>query len=152
MGRSTKNSNRKSFLDIKTGINLYRSFVLTLLILTLACTILSLIFNRNITEIISLILLDLIFILLFIFMDKVVYILKLPTNHLIVTKDEFVFKKGRKSFVYKLNETSYKFHSFFEDFESLSQFHIFSKKREHFILITKKQHKMMVEFLGKQDN
>ena len=152
MGKRTKNCSRVDFLDMKTGIDVYRGIILVILSSLLSGTIAASIYYRGNMDLFVLILLDIIFMLLSIFIDKVVYIFRLPTNHLIVTKNEIVFKKGKKRFVYKVNETSYKFHSFFEDFESLSQIHIFSKDKEHYIQITKKQYKMMVEFLEKKDN
>lgn len=63
-----------------------------------------------------------------------------------VSKDEIIYKKGKKRFVYKTNETSYTFHPFIESFE-LPLLVIVSKDREHYISITKKQFQLMDKFL-----
>lgn len=120
MGKRTKNCSRVDFLDMKTGIDVYRGIILVILSSLLSGTIAASIYYRGNMDLFVLILLDIIFMLLSIFIDKVVYIFRLPTNHLIVTKNEIVFKKGKKRFVYKVNETSYKFHCFLK---ILSHFH-----------------------------
>ena len=80
-------------------------------------------------------------------MDKIVYIFKFPTNHLIVSNNEIIYKKRNMQFVYKTCETNLNFHSFFEDMEGISQLHISSKENEHYIPITKKQYKLIMMFL-----
>ena len=135
-------------LNIKTGINLYRSFTFVLLVLSIICCFLFSIFNRDIAEIIGSLLLSFIFFLLTVFMDKLVYVLNLPTNHLLVSKKEIVYKTNKKQLVFKANEISYDFHSFFENFESISRLRIVSSEKEYYISITKKQFDLINDILS----
>ena len=52
-----------------------------------------------------------------IFMGKIVDILNLPSNYLLITKSEILYKKGKKQFTFKISEIKYEFHSFFEEFD-----------------------------------
>ena len=135
-------------LNIKTGINLYRCFTFVLFALSLILSIgYMVLYPNKVIEIITFLFCSFLFLLITVLMDKLVYIFKLPTNHLIVSKNEIVYKKGRHKFAYKTNEISYEFHSFFEDFESISQLKLISNDKEHYILITKKQYKLIKQFL-----
>lgn len=82
-----------------------------------------------------------------IFMGKIVDILNLPSNYLLITKSEILYKKGKKQFTFKISEIKYEFHSFFEDFESLSQLVIFSSDITYYVNITKKQFRLIEQFL-----
>ena len=66
-------------------------------------------------------------------MGKIVDILNLPSNYLLITKSEILYKKGKKQFTFKISEIKYEFHSFFEDFESLSQLVIFSSDITYYV-------------------
>lgn len=147
MDKRSNSSHRMAILNIKTGINLYRAFAFVLFSLTLMITIFFVIFNRNMMEITISVIINCLLILILIFMDKIVYIFKFPTNHLIVSNNEIIYKKRNMQFVYKTCETNLKFHSFFEDMESISLLHISSKENEHYISITKKQYKLIMMFL-----
>ena len=79
-------------------------------------------------------------------MEKLVYILHLPTRHLIVTKDKIIFRKGRKQREYIIKDTMIKFHSFFESFQP-STVHIKTYDKEDYILLTKNQFKQLNYFI-----
>lgn len=87
-----------------------------------------------------------------IFTEKIVYALRLPSNHLIVTKDEIIHKKRKEQVVFKLNEVSYKFHPFYEDFMSVSLLAINTKKDQYLISMTKKQFKQIKQFLEEKNS
>ena len=139
MDKWNKNNKRLAFLKIKTGINLYRCFTIVISSLSMICSILYLINRQHLIYIVVSFLLGLSFLLLTIFMDKIVYICKLPTNYLLIYKDKIIYVKNKKQIVFETNKISYEFHSFFEDFESLSQLKISEGDKIHFFSITKKQ-------------
>lgn len=147
MDKWNKNNNGLDFLKIKTGISLYRCLTVVISSLSIICSILFLINRQHLIYIVVSFLLGLSFLLLTIFMDKIVYICKLPTNYLLIYKDKIIYVKNKKQIVFETNQISYEFHSFFEDFESLSQLKISDGDKIHFFLITKKQFETIEKFL-----
>jgi hypothetical protein len=147
MDKWNKNNNGLDFLKIKTGISLYRCLTVVISSLSIICSILFLINRQHLIYIVVSFLLGLSFLLLTIFMDKIVYICKLPTNYLLIYKDKIICVKNKKQIVFETNKISYEFHSFFEDFESLSQLKISEGDKIHFFLITKKQFESIEKFL-----
>ena len=135
-------------LIIKTGINLYRTIPFFLCIMTLMMSVFGIVLDsKRIIEIHAYFFISLACLLLTIFMDKLVYVLKFPTNYLIVSKKEIVYKTRKKKFVYPTNTISYEFHSFFEDWTSLSVLKLISNDEVHYIEITQKQYKLMKQLL-----
>ena len=149
MDKRIKKGDDVDFLVIKTGVDLYRSFFILLLGLSAICFVGFLFRNDNIIVIIGSLLFSIIQLFLSVFIDKLVYLLNLPTNHLLISKDEIIYKKRKKEIIFKTNETEYEFYSFFTDFESISQIKLISNGKEYFIPITKKQFKAMKQFLQK---
>ena len=148
MGKCFTENIGSDILIIKTGINLYRTIPFFLCIMTLMMSVFGIVLDsKRIIEIHAYFFISLACLLLTIFMDKLVYVLKFPTNYLIVSKKEIVYKTRKKKFVYSTNTISYEFHSFFEDFESLSQLKISEGDKIHFFLITKKQFESIEKFL-----
>lgn len=149
MDKRLKMGNQLPVLKIKTGIDLYRSISILIFGLSLICCISFAImgYTKNAVPIIISLLFSFVFLLLAIFMEKLVYLFNLPTNYLLIFKDKIIYKKSKKQITFILSETKYEFHSFFEDFESLSQLKLTSNDEECFILITKKQFKAMKQFL-----
>lgn len=147
MDKRIEESVRHDFLELKTGIDVYRTFTFVGLGLALVCAVCCLVFHRDITEIIITFLASFSFLLVTIFMDKIVYALKLPTNHLIIEKNEIIYKKRKKEIVLKLDEITYKFHPFYEGFETVSLLVIASCDELFHIPITKKQFDLMEQYL-----
>lgn len=147
MDKWNENSTGMDFLKVKTGINLYRCLTIVIFGLSGICGILYLIYNRNLIHILVSFILSLSFLILTIFMNKLVYICKLPTNYLLIYKDKIIYVKKKKQIIFEINKISYEFHSFFEDFESLSQLKISEGDKTHYFLITKKQFKSIEKFL-----
>lgn len=147
MDKLNKNNKGLDFLKIKTGISLYRCLTVVISSLSMICSILFLINRQHLIYIVVSFLLGLSFLLLTIFMDKIVYKCKLPTNYLLIYKDKIIYVKNKKQIVFETNKISYEFHSFFEDFESLSQLKISEGDKIHFFLITKKQFESIEKFL-----
>lgn len=148
MDKRCKKSDRQVVLKLKTGINLYRAFMFILFFISLLFFVSTIIDKSSDKNVILITFLSSFMLLLTtIFMDKIVYWLNLPTDYLIVTKSEVVYKKRKKETTYKLEESKLEFHSFFEDLESTSLLHIKSNSKEDFIPITKKQYKNIIRFL-----
>ena len=148
MDKRTKNSNGSGILDIKTGIGVYRGFTFVSCVLAFWMGILSVVFSRGITEILVNIVIACILLLMVIFMKKIVYALRLPSYHLFVTQNEITYKKGRKKFVYKVDDINLFFHEFTLDSPSHLQISFISSKEEDlYIMITKRQYKLMKEVL-----
>ena len=146
MGKRSENSNGIDFLDIKTGVDIYRWFAFLVFAMAFLCSIFSIAFDRDKLEIIIHIVLTCIFLLMMIFMDKIVYALRLPTHHLIVSENEVIYKKGKKRFVYKISEISYQFYPWYPSIDIPPQLKITSNKDEHYIPITRKQYKLFKQF------
>ena len=153
MDKSNEKNISGKFLSLKTGIPIYRSIVLVLFLLSFIFFIGSIIYNRDKSEIIGSLIFSFVFLMFAIFMEKIVYFLRLPANRLIVTKDEIIHKKRKNQVVFKLNEVSYKFHPFYEDFTSASLLAINSKNAQvYYITITKKQFKQIKKFLEEKNS
>lgn len=147
MDKRSESCNRLDVLELKTGINVYRLFVFCSFVMSLTCSVSAIAFNRDITETIISFLLSFAFLLLTVFMDKLVYVLKLPTNLLIISKNEIIYKKRKKQLTFKIDEISYKFHPFYEDFETVSLLVIASNDELFHIAITKKQFNLLERYL-----
>ena len=147
MDKRIERSNRLGVLKIKTDITLYRCIAIVLSILSIICGVLYLTNNYNWLVVIISFLIGVGLLLMTIFMGKIVDILNLPSNYLLITKSEILYKKGKKQFTFKISEIKYEFHSFFEDFESLSQLVIFSIDITYYVNITKKQFRLIEQFL-----
>lgn len=146
MDKWTRINSKENILNIKTGIDGYRGFVFTCCFsigIFFAC---SLIYDRRDIEIIISLILFILFIIMTVFIEKIVYFFHLPTNHLIITKEMIIFKKRKKTRKYVVKDTTINFKSFFEDFQpSLLYLKTFDK--EDYVLITKKQYTKIKKFL-----
>ena len=147
MDKWTRMDSKKNILNIKTGIDGYRGglFVCDFIIgIFFVC---SLIYERKEVEIIISSILIILSVIITFFIEKIVYFLHLPTNHLIVTKEKIILKKRKKIREYVIKDTIINFKSFSEDFQpSLLYLKTFDK--EDYILMTKKQYAKMIEFLS----
>lgn len=150
MDKRIEDRSRLPVLELKTGINLYRCFILCVFALSLMGFIFAIAFHRDITEILITFFASISFLLIVIFMDKLVYDLNLPTNYLIISKNEIIYKKRKKQFIFNIAEISYKFHPFYEDFEALSLLVIASNNELFHIAITKKQFNLLEQYLMHQ--
>ncbi len=139
-------------LKFKTGINIYRSFAGLVAFFAMFLAVVSLIGDEPLLVIIVSFFVAATFIMMTIFMDKFVYLFKLPTYYLIVNKEEIIYKRNKKQFVFKVGETDYSYHPFSEDFSSLPQLRVISGDIDIHISITKKQFKEMVQFLDGSNN
>lgn len=151
MDKRSKVNNKSLFLKIKTGIDVYRTVFIFLLGLSLIGSIICLIFKRENIEIIILFLLSFVFFLLALNIDKLVYILNLPTNYLLIYKDKFIYVKKKKQLIFEINNIKYEFHSFFENLESLSRLVIIEGDKICYFCITKKQFKSIKNFLQNEN-
>ena len=140
------------FLKFKTGINIYRTFAGLVAFFAMLLAVVSLIVDYPLLVMIVSFFVAATFIMMTIFMDKFVYLFKLPTYYLIVNKEEIIYKMNKKQFVFKVGETDYSFHPFSEDFSSLPQLRVISGDIDIHISITKKQFKEMVQFLDGGNN
>lgn len=145
MGKCSENSNGIDFIDIKTDVDCYRCGVFCFCLMSFLCSISAISLDRDKLEIIIHIVVTCIFLLVTIFIDKIVYALRLPTHHLIVYENEVIYQKGKKRFVYKISEISYQFYPWY--FDTLPHLKITSKEEEHYIQITRKQYKLFEQFL-----
>ena len=147
MDKRIEKNNRLGVLKIKTNISLYRCVTIVLSILSIICGVLFLIYNYNWIVIVISFLIGVVLLLMTIFMSRIVEILNLPSNYLLITKSKIIYIKGKKQFILKIREIKYEFHSFFEDFESPSMLIIFSGDDTYYINITKKQFRLMEQFI-----
>ena len=142
-----KVNNKSLFLKIKTGIDVYRTVFIFLLGLSLIGSIICLIFKRENIEIIILFLLSFVFFLLALNIDKLVYILNLPTNYLLIYKDKFIYVKKKKQLIFEIKNIKYEF----ENLESLSRLVIIEGDKIYYFCITKKQFKSIKSFLQNEN-
>ena len=147
MDKWTTINNGADFLKIKIGINAYRCVIITLFALTFICSILYIIYTKKAVEITISFVLSLIFLTMAVFADKLISALKLPTDNLLVYKDKIIYVKKKKQIIFETNKIQYKFHSFFDNFESLSQLEITDSNNTYYFLITKRQFKAIEKFL-----
>ena len=140
------------FLKFKTGINIYRSFACLVAFFAMLLAVVYLIVDYPLLVIIVSFFVAATFIMMTIFMDKFVYLFKLPTYYLIVNKEEIIYKRNKKQLVFKVGETDYSYHPFSEDFSSLPLLRVVSGDIDIHISITKKQFKEMVQFLDGSNN
>ena len=102
MDKICRNSNGPDVLTIKTGINIYRCFTFVLFGLSAIVSIFAMANNRGKFEIVFSLFMSLIFLLITVFMDKLVYVLKIPTNYLIVSKKKSYIKRENNNLFIKL--------------------------------------------------
>lgn len=152
MDKRIERNNRLDFLKIKTNIGLCRGVTIVLSLLSIFCGVLYTIYNYNWVVILLSFLIGGVLLLMTIFMDKVVEILHLPLNYLLISKSEILYKKGKKKFLFKISEIKYEFHSFFEDFDQLSQLIIFSSDTKYYVNISKKQYELIERFLKNNES
>ena len=138
---------RVDILKIKTGIDGYRGFLFVCDCIFVMFFLFSLIFDRKEIEIIISLLLIILFIIMTIFVEKIVYLLHLPTNYLIISKEKILIQKREKEVEYIIKDTNIVFKSFFEDFQP-SLLYLRSSDKEDYVLITKKQYKKIVSFIN----
>ena len=101
MGKCFTENIGSDILIIKTGINLYRTIPFFLCIMTLMMSVCCIVLDsKRIIEMHASFFISLACLLLTIFMDKLVYVLKFPTNYLIVSKKEIVYKMYIYTFSY----------------------------------------------------
>lgn len=137
-------------LKIKTGIDGYRGFLFVGDCFIGIFFICSLIYDRQELEIVISSLLIILFIIMTIFTEQIVYFLHLPTNHLIISKDKIILQKRKKEIEYIIKDTTIVFKSFFEDFQP-SLLYLKTLNKENYVLITKKQYKRIVSFINENN-
>lgn len=140
---------RMDILKIKTGIDGYRGFLFVCDCIFVMFFLFSLIFDRKEIEIIISLLLIILFIIMTIFTEQIVYFFHLPTNYLIISKDKILIRKREKEIEYSIKDTTIVFKSFFEDFQP-SLLYLKSFNKEDCVLLTKKQYKQIVNFLNEK--
>ena len=147
MDKWARVDSRVDILKIKTGIDGYRSFLFVCDCIFVMFFLFSLIFDRKEIEIIISMLLIILFIIMTIFTEQLVYFFHLPTNYLIISKEKILIQKREKEGEYIFKDTNIVFKSFFEDFQP-SLIYLRSSDKEDYVLITKKQYKKIVSFIN----
>ena len=145
--KRNKIDNGLGFLEIKTGINIYRTIFFVLFAFSIILNVLYSIFTKDYVAISISLFLSIVFIIISLFIGSFVSIFKLPTNRLLVYKDKIIFERRKKQLVFEVDKIKFSFHSFFEDFESLSQLIIIHENNSYSFLITKKQFETIERFL-----
>ncbi len=147
MNKRNKIDNGLGFLEIKTGINIYRTIFFVLFAFSIIFNVSYSILTKDYVAISISLFLSIVFIIISLFIDSFVSIFKLPTNRLLVYKDKIIFERRKKQLVFEVDKIKFSFHSFFEDFESLSQLIIIYENNSYSFLITKKQFETIERFL-----
>lgn len=147
MGKWTRVDFRMDILKIKTGIDGYRGFLFVFDCIFGMFFLFSLIFDRKEIEIVIFGILIILFVIMTIFVEKIVYFSHLPTNYLIISKEKILLQKREKEVEYIIKDTNIVFKSFFEDFQP-SLLYLRSSDKEDYVLITKKQYKKIVSFIN----
>ena len=147
MDKRNKIDNGLGFLEIKTGINIYRTIFFVLFAFSIIFNVSYSILTKDYVAISISLFLSIVFIIISLFIDSFVSIFKLPTNRLLVYKDKIIFERRKKQLVFEVDKIKFSFHSFFEDFESLSQLIIIYENNSYSFLITKKQFETIERFL-----
>ena len=150
MDKWARVDSRVDILKIKTGIDGYRGFLFVFDCIFVMFFLFSLIFDRKEIENVISGILIILFVVMTIFVEKIVYLLHLPTNLLIISKDKIIFKKKQKETEYRIKDTTIIFKPFFEDFQP-SLIYLKSFDKEDYVLITKKQYKQIVNFLNENN-
>ena len=145
--KRNKIDNGLGFLEIKTGINIYRTIFFVLFAFSIIFNVSYSILTKDYVAISISLFLSIVFIIISLFIDSFVSIFKLPTNRLLVYKDKIIFERRKKQLVFEVDKIKFSFHSFFEDFESLSQLIIIHENNSYSFLITKKQFETIERFL-----
>ena len=134
-------------LKLKTGINFYRLSFMLLLVPIIACLV-CFIRDQNIVGGLISIAAFVLTCLAIIFMDKIVYWFRLPTNYLLVSSEEIIYQKKTDKCIFLISEAEINFHPFYQDFESVSLLSIsVSGKETVYVSITKKQYDLIQLFL-----
>lgn len=124
---------------IKIGINIYKCFIFLLFILSLFFVVFSVIFDRDIVEILVSSILSLVLFISLIFTEKIIDLFHLPTEKLLVAKNRICFKEGKKIYEYRPEDIKLDFYSW--DLVSIPQLVITKNEKVlHHIAITKKQY------------
>lgn len=147
MDKWARVDSRVDILKIKTGIDGYRGFLFVFDCIFVMFFLFSLLFDRKKIEIIISLLLIILFIIMTIFTEQIVYFFHLPTNYLIISKEKILIQKREKEVEYIIKDTNIVFKSFFEDFQP-SLLYLRSSDKEDYVLITKKQYKKIVSFIN----
>ena len=147
MDKWARVDSRVDVLKIKTGIDGYRGFLFVFDCIFVMFFLFSLIFDRKEIEIVISGILIILFVVMTIFVEKIVYLLHLPTNYLIISKEKILIQKREKEVEYIIKDTNIVFKSFFEDFQP-SLLYLRSSDKEDYVLITKKQYKKIVSFIN----
>lgn len=133
---------------IKIGINIYKCFIFLLFAFCLLFTIFSLIFERNIIEILISIMLALALFISLVFTERIINLFHLPTRKLLVTQNRMCFKEGKKIIEYKIEDITVNFYSW--DLVSIPHLVIIRDgKALHYIAITKKQYNLIQKIISK---
>lgn len=140
-------NSRMDILKIKTGIDGYRGFLFVCDCILVMFFLFSLLFDRKEIEIVISGILIILFIIMTIFTEQIVYFFHLPTNYLIISKDKILIQKREKEVEYIIKDTNIVFKSFFEDFQP-SLLYLRSFDKEDYVLLTKKQYKQIVSFIN----
>ena len=93
MGKWTRVDFRMDILKIKTGIDGYRGFLFVFDCIFGMFFLFSLIFDRKEIEIVIFGILIILFVIMTIFVEKIVYFSHLPTNYLIISKEKILLQK-----------------------------------------------------------
>ena len=133
---------------IKIGINIYKCFIFLLFAFCLLFIIFSLIFERDIIEILISSILSLILFVSLIFTERIIDLFHFPTRELWVTQNKMCFKEGKKIFEYKIEDITMNFYSW--DLVSIPHLVIIRDgKALHYIAITKKQYNLIQKIISK---
>lgn len=151
MDKWAREISKMDILKIKTGIDGYRGFLFICDCFIGIFVMCSLIYDRKEIEIIVSLLLIILFIIMTIFTEQIVYFFHLPTNYLIISKDKIIIQKKKEEIEYTIKDTTIVFKSFFEDFQP-SLLYLKTLNKENYILITKKQYKRIVAFINENIN
>ncbi len=136
---------KSDYIIIKTGINVYRSWFFLLFSMCFVFLVASIIYKRDIIEIICSSALTVIFLLFIIFMEKMIDILHLPTHKLIVSQDNIIYYK-KNPIKFKLADVKLEFGSVLESGIRLL---VISDQKDILLAvsITKKQYLRIMEFI-----
>ncbi len=134
-------------LKLKTGINIYRLSFMLLLVPVMACLVCFL-RDQNFWGGIISITAFVLTCLAIIFMDKIVYWFRLPTNYLLISSEEIIYQKKTDKYIFPISEAEICFHPFYQGFESVSLLSISVRGKETvYVSITKKQYELIQLFL-----
>ena len=150
MGKCFVKDNGNDILTIRVGINIYRFSPIMLMFFVADIAALCALFKD--AEIIGIVICTVIFLtltLVEIFMEKFICLFRLPTGYLIFSNKKLIYKKGKKQFVYPIDEIKLVFYPFLKDFDfNIPTLAIHSNGDCIYVAITKKQYNQIVQYLN----